>query len=255
MCVPASRKGTGRQPCRAAFPDNGRLREARADRDRGCRNGSSSFPKPSLVSFSEIRIGRVEFSEKPLARWPRVSTRDQSPALQLNALREAVCEKVFTEKASGAQRDRPELRAALDYLRPGDTLAVWKLDRLARSVRQLVETAEDLAKREVGLRVLTQAIDTTSPGGRLVFHVFAAVAEFERELTLERTHAGLAQARALGRCGGRKPAMGPAEIKRAKAMLADPTITVEEVAQQLGVQSSTLYRHIPGGRSSLAQPA
>ncbi len=102
------------------------------------------------------------------------------------------------EKASGAQRDRPELKAALDYLRAGDTLVVWKLDRLARSVRQLVETAEDLAKREIGLRVLTQAIDTTSPGGRLVFHVFAAVAEFERELMLERTHAGLAQGTSLG---------------------------------------------------------
>ena len=171
-----------------------------------------------------------------------MSTRDQSPALQLNALREAGCERVFMEKASGAQRERPELKAALDYLRAGDTLAVWKLDRLARSVRQLVETAEDLAKREIGLRVLTQAIDTTSPGGRLVFHVFAAVAEFERELTLERTHAGLAQAKALGRRGGRKPAMGPAEIKRAKAMLADPTITVEEVAQQIGVRR-TQRRH------------
>ncbi len=187
------------------------------------------------------------------ARVSRGDSHDIDP--QLRALRDAGCEKVFTEKASGAQRDRPELRAALGYLRAGDTLAVWKLDRLARSVRQLVETAKDLAKREIGLRVLTQAIDTTSPGGRLVFHVFAAVTEFERELTLERTHAGLAQARVLGRRGGRKPAMGPPEIKRANAMLADPTITVEEVAQQLGVQSSTLYRHIPGGRSSLSHPA
>ncbi|HAW36811.1 MAG TPA: recombinase [Erythrobacter sp.] len=189
-----------------------------------------------------------------LVGYARVSTRDQSPALQLDALREAGCERVFTEKASGAARDRPELKAALDYIRAGDTLVVWKLDRLARSVRQLVETAEDLANREIGLRVLTQAIDTTSPGGRLVFHVFAAVAEFERELTLERTHAGLAKAKALGRRGGRKPAMGPAEIKRAKAMLADPEITVEEVAQQIGVRPSTLYRHIPGGRSSLVGP-
>lgn len=186
--------------------------------------------------------------------YARVSTCDQSPALQLDALREAGCERVFTEKASGAARDRPELKAALDYIRAGDTLVVWKLDRLVRSVRQLVETAEDLANRETGLRVLTQAIDTTSPGGRLVFHVFAAVAEFERELTLERTHAGLAKAKALGRRGGRKPAMGPAEIKRAKAMLADPEITVEEVAQQIGVRPSTLYRHIPGGRSSLVGP-
>ncbi len=183
--------------------------------------------------------------------YARVSTRDQSPALQLDALREAGCERVFMEKASGAQRDRPELTAALDYIRAGDTLVVWKLDRLARSVRQLVETAADLQAREIGLKVLTQQIDTTTAGGRLVFHVFAAMAEFERELTLERTHAGLVAAKALGRRGGRKPAMGAAEIKRAKAMLADPIITVEEVARQIGVQPSTLYRHIPGGRSAL----
>ena len=130
-----------------------------------------------------------------------------------------------------------------------------KLDRLARSVRQLVETAADLQAREIGLRVLTQQIDTTTPGGRLVFHMFAAIAEFERELLLERTHAGLAVARAAGRRGGRKPALGPAEVKRAKAMLSDPTITVEEVAQQLGVPISTLYRHIPGGRSGLLHNA
>ena len=187
--------------------------------------------------------------------YARVSTRDQSPALQLEALAQAGCERTFMEKASGAQRDRPQLAAALEYIRAGDTLVVWKLDRLARSVRQLVETAEDLQRREIGLKVLTQQIDTTTPGGRLVFHVFAAMAEFERELTLERTHAGLASAKALGRRGGRKPAMGPAEIKRARAMLADPTITVEEVAQQIGVQPSTLYRHIPGGRSSLSATA
>ena len=184
--------------------------------------------------------------------YARVSTRDQSPALQLDSLRQAGCERTFMEKASGAQRDRPELSAALDYIRAGDTLVVWKLDRLARSVRQLVETAEDLQQRGIGLRVLTQQIDTTTPGGRLVFHVFAAMAEFERELILERTHAGLVAAKALGRRGGRKPAMGPSEVKRAKAMLTDPTITVEEVARQMGVQPSTLYRHIPGGRSSLA---
>jgi DNA invertase Pin-like site-specific DNA recombinase len=159
------------------------------------------------------------------------------------------------EKASGAQRDRPELKAALDYICAGGSLVVWKLDRLARSVRQLVETAAELQQREIGLRVLAQQIDTTTAGGPLVFHVFAAVAEFERELTLERTHAGLARAKALGRRGGRRPAMGPAEIKRAKAMLTDPTITVEEVARQIGVQPSTLYRHIPGGRSSLVGQA
>ena len=190
-----------------------------------------------------------------LVGYARVSTRDQNPALQLEALRSAGCDKVFTEKASGAQRDRPELQAALDYLRAGDVLVVWKLDRLARSVRQLVETAELLQASEIGLRVITQAIDTTSPSGRLTFHLLAAIAEFERELTLERTHAGLAQARALGRRGGRKPSMGESEIRRAKAMLSDPSITVEEVARQMGVQPSTLYRHIPGGRSSLLEQA
>jgi len=187
--------------------------------------------------------------------YARVSTRDQNPASQIDALKAAGCDRVFMEKASGANRERPELKAALDYLRSGDTLVVWKLDRLARSVRQLVETAEDLARREIGLKVLTQAIDTTSPGGRLVFHVFAAVAEFERELMLERTHAGLATARAANRRGGRKPALDEGQIRRAKAMLTDPMITVEEVAQELGTATSTLYRHIPGGRSSLIEHA
>ncbi len=186
--------------------------------------------------------------------YARVSTRDQSSTLQTDALVAAGCERTFLEMASGASRDRPELKAALSYLRAGDTLVVWKLDRLARSVRQLVETAGDLDARGIGLKVLTQQIDTTTPGGRLVFHMFAAIAEFERELTLERTHAGLAVARAAGRRGGRKPALGPAEVKRAKAMLTDPTITVEEVAAQLGVPISTLYRHIPGGRSALVTP-
>lgn len=190
-----------------------------------------------------------------LVGYARVSTRDQNTSLQTDALMAAGCERVFTEKASGANRDRPELRAALDYLRPGDVLVVWKLDRLARTVRQLVETAEDLQKREIGLKVLTQQIDTTTPGGRLVFHVFAAVAEFERELALERTHAGLAAAKALGRRGGRRPALGPAEIKRAKVLLADPTISVEEVAEQMGVRLSTLYRHIPGGRGAVTDAA
>lgn len=187
-----------------------------------------------------------------LIGYARVSTRDQNPALQVDELKAVGCDRVFMEKASGAQRDRPELKAAMEYLRAGDTLVVWKLDRLARSVRQLVETAEELAQRQIALRVLTQQIDTASPGGRLVFHVFAAVAEFERELMLERTHAGLATARAANRRGGRPRALDEGQIRRARAMLADPMITVQEVAHQLGTTSSTLYRHIPGGRSALA---
>ncbi|RWK44774.1 recombinase family protein [Mesorhizobium sp.] len=187
--------------------------------------------------------------------YARPSTRDQSPGVQLSALRAAGCATVFVEKASGAQRDRPELKAALQTIRGGDTLVVWKLDRLARSVRQLAETLADLRQRHVGLKVLTQQLDTDAADGELIFRVFETVAEFERELTLERSYAGLAVAKALGRRGGRKPAMGPAEIKRAKAMLMDSSVTVEEVARQLGVPPSTLYRHIPGGRSSLSQIA
>jgi DNA invertase Pin-like site-specific DNA recombinase len=186
-----------------------------------------------------------------LVGYARISPRDQSPTLQTDALQAAGCERTFVEIASGASRDRPELRAALSYLREGDILVVWKLDRLARSVRQLVETAGGLEARGIGLKVLNQHIDTTTPGGRLVFHMFAAIAEFERELNLERTQTGLAVARASGRRGGRKPALGPSEVKRAKAMLTDPTVTVEEVAAQLGVPISTLYRHIPGGRSAI----
>lgn len=183
--------------------------------------------------------------------YARVSTRDQNTALQLDALAGVGCERVFTEKASGSDRDRPELKAALSYLRAGDTLAVWKLDRLARSVRQLVETAADLEARGIGLKVLTQQIDTTSPGGKLVFHMFAALAEFERELIRERSKAGLDAARAAGRVGGRPPALDAKKLQKAKTMLRDPDMRVEDIAEELGVRPSTLYRHIPGGRSAV----
>ena len=139
--------------------------------------------------------------------YARVSTQDQDLALQLDALQAAGCERVYTEKASGAQRDRPQLQAALDYMRPDDTLVVWKLDRLARSLRQLLDTVEVLHARQIGLRSLTEAIDTSTPGGTLVFHLFGALAEFERSIIRERTRAGLAAARARGRTGGRPPAL------------------------------------------------
>jgi DNA invertase Pin-like site-specific DNA recombinase len=154
---------------------------------------------------------------------------------------------VFVEQASGAQRERPQLQAALDYARPGDTLVVWKLDRLARSLRQLIETMEGLAAREIGFRFLTEAIETTTAGGRWVFHIFASLAEFERAIIRERTRAGLDAARARGR----PPALTARELTAAKAMLADPALTVADVARQLRVAPSTLYRHLPGGRSAL----
>lgn len=189
-----------------------------------------------------------------LVGYARVSTLDQNPALQTDALTGAGCERLFTEKASGAQRDRPELKASLDYLRSGDTLVVWKLDRLARSMRQLIETVEELDRRGIHLRSLTESIDTTTPGGRLIFHIFGALAEFERAVIRERTSAGLAAAKARGKKGGRPPGLNARDIAAAKAMLADEAISVEEVAQRLHVSPATLYRHIPGGRSSLAEP-
>jgi len=186
-----------------------------------------------------------------LVGYARVSTQDQDPALQLDALRQAGCEKIFTEKASGAQRDRPELKAALDYLRANDTLVVWKLDRLARSLRQLIDTIDTLHERGIGLRSATEAIDTTTPGGKLIFHIFGALAEFERSVIRERTQAGLASARARGKLGGRPPAWSVEDIIAAKALLRDPEITVNQAAKRLGVSPATLYRHIPGGRSAV----
>jgi DNA invertase Pin-like site-specific DNA recombinase len=188
-----------------------------------------------------------------LVGYARVSTADQTPALQLDALKAAGCEQVFVEKASGAQRERPELTAALAYVRDhaGDVLVVWKMDRLARSLAQLIATVTDLEGRGVGFRSLTEAIDTTSAGGRLVFHIFGAMAEFERSIIRERTRAGLAAARTRGKTGGRPPALTPKDLVAAKALLVDPEISVEDVARRLGVAPSTLYRHMPGGRSAI----
>jgi DNA invertase Pin-like site-specific DNA recombinase len=188
-----------------------------------------------------------------LVGYARVSTQDQNPALQLDALKAAGCEKLFVEKASGAQRDRPELSAALDYLRAGDSLVVWKLDRLARSLKQLIETVELLESRSIGLHSLTEGIDTATAGGKLVFHVFGALAEFERSIIRERTKAGLDAARARGKKGGRPPALAAKDLAAAKAMLSDPDITMEEVAKRLQVAPSTLYRHLPGGRGALRE--
>ena len=184
-----------------------------------------------------------------LIGYARVSTQEQDLALQLDALKAAGCERTYEERASGAQRDRPELKAALGYMRDGDTLVVWKLDRLARSLKQLIDTVEDLGSRGIGLRSLTEAIDTTTSGGKLIFHIFAALAEFERAVIRERTLAGLAAARARGRKGGRPPALAAKDLAAAKAMLRDPEITVSEIARGLGVAPSTLYRHLPRARS------
>ena len=185
-----------------------------------------------------------------LVGYARVSTQDQNPALQLDALKTVGCERVFIEKASGAQRNRPELLAALDYIREGDGLVVWKLDRLARSLSQLIETVAMLEQRGVGLRSLTESIDTTTAGGRLIFHVFGALAEFERAVIRERTQAGLAAARSRGKIGGRPRKVTENDIRAAKAMLADGDITVSEVAKRLNIAPSTLYKYLPAARSN-----
>lgn len=191
-----------------------------------------------------------------LVGYARVSTRDQSHALQLDAFAIAGIDRVFHEKATGAARERPELKAALDYMRAGDTLVVWKLDRLARSTGQLIETVRDLEARGIGFRCLTQSeIDTTTAGGRLVFTIFGAIAEFEREVIRERTRAGLDAARARGRTGGRPPGLTPKDLDKARMLLRNPDITVEEVARTLGVGAATLYRHLPGGRGAVLDAA
>ena len=184
-----------------------------------------------------------------LIGYARVSTQDQKPGLQLDALKVAGCDRVFEEKASGAQRDRPQLKAALEYMRAGDTLIVWKLDRLARSMKQLIETVEKLEGQGIGFRSLTEAIDTTTPGGKLVFHIFGALAEFERSMIRERTRAGLDAARARGRRGGRPPKLREKDLVAARAMLADNLISVEDIARRLQVSPATLYRHLPAARA------
>jgi DNA invertase Pin-like site-specific DNA recombinase len=171
---------------------------------------------------------------------------------QRDALTEAGCEHIYTEQISGAVADRPELTAALHFARKGDTLVVWKLDRLAGSVKQLIETVEKLRSRGIGFRSLTEAIDTTTAQGRLIFHMFSALAEFERSLIRERTQAGLAAARRIGRTGGRPPKLTADDIEAAKTMLTNPDIGVTQIAHRLGVSPSTLYRYIPAARASSA---
>jgi DNA invertase Pin-like site-specific DNA recombinase len=179
-----------------------------------------------------------------LIGYARVSTTAQDEALQEDALNAAGCVKVFTDKVSGTKASRPELDKMLEQLRPDDVVVVWKLDRLGRSVQHLVSVVNDLAERGVGFRSITESIDTTTNGGKLIFHIFAALAEFERGLIVERTQAGLAAARARGRTGGRPPALTPAKVKVARKLYVEGT-PVAEIAEALGVGVATIYRNLP----------
>jgi DNA invertase Pin-like site-specific DNA recombinase len=179
-----------------------------------------------------------------LIGYARVSTQDQHVDMQHDALLETGCEKVFVDTASGAATDRPQLAAALDYLREDDVLVTWRLDRLGRSLKHLVQVVADLEERGVGFRSLNESIDTTTPTGKLVFHIFCALAEFERDLIRERTMAGLAAARSRGRMGGRKPSLGPKKVKVARQMYEAGDSTVAEIAKVLGVSRATIYRHL-----------
>ena len=179
-----------------------------------------------------------------LIGYARVSTEDQRLDLQHDALTQAGCERVFVDVASGKLSDRSGLTKALDFVRNGDTLVVWKLDRLGRSLRHLIDTVSALEARGIGFRSMQESIDTTTSGGKLVFHVFGALAEFERDLVRERTNAGLAAARARGRRGGRPTILDATRTALARSLCAERGVGVGEVATAFGVSRSTLYRHL-----------
>lgn len=177
--------------------------------------------------------------------YARISTQEQNLDLQRDSLIAAGCEKIFHDIASGAKDERKGIAEAVEYARAGDILIVWKLDRLGRSLKHLIETVNALQERGVGFASLQENIDTTTSGGKLIFHVFGALAEFERELIRERTQAGLKAARARGRKGGRKEKLTPKQIEIARAMVNDPNITISSICETLGISKPTLYRYVP----------
>jgi DNA invertase Pin-like site-specific DNA recombinase len=179
-----------------------------------------------------------------LIGYARVSTQDQTLNLQQDALQKAGCGKIFTDTVSGAKPERVGLEEALNYVRKGDTLVVWRLDRLGRSLPHLITTMTDLEERGIGFKSLTENIDTTTSGGKLIFHIFGALAEFERNLIRERTNAGLTAARERGRIGGRPKALTPRQIRIAQSLYDDPKNSIPEICRTLKISKVTLYRYI-----------
>lgn len=176
--------------------------------------------------------------------YARASTDDQNLDLQRDALTRAGCTEIYEEKASGKSVERIELDHCLRALRTGDSLSVWRLDRLGRSLPDLVRTVGDLEARGIAFESITEKIETSSAAGKLVFHVFAALAEFERNLIRERTHAGLTAARARGRTGGRRPKLDSKQIREIRALLKDPDVRVTDIAKRYGVSRATVYKHV-----------
>ncbi len=225
-----------------------------AQRARRAAPAAAADPaKPSAraaASATAVPARKRTGARKPkpvghLVGYARVSTAEQDPASQLDALNAAGCWRVFTDHASGSREDRPELAAVLDSVRPGDTLVVWRLDRLGRSLPHLIDTVTGLRERGVGFRSVTEAVDTTTAGGRLVFHLFGALAEFERQLIRDRTLAGLAAARARGRVGGRPRTMTAAKLRLARVMRAqNPPMSLGAIATELGLTKSTVARNL-----------
>lgn len=184
--------------------------------------------------------------------YARVSTAEQNLDMQIEALKKAGCEKIFTDRVSGTKSARLGLDQAIDFVRDGDTLVVWKLDRLGRSLTHLIDTVNQLENKGIGFQSLTEAIDTTTAGGKLVFHIFGALAEFERELIRERTKMGLMSAKAKGRMGGRPNKLTPQQVKMVKDMMASGNYKVNDICEQFGISRSTLYRNIKILEKSIA---
>jgi DNA invertase Pin-like site-specific DNA recombinase len=186
--------------------------------------------------------------------YARISTADQNLDLQKDALTKAGCEKIYTDVAGGANSDRTGLTQVLDVVRESDCLVVWKLDRLGRSLKHLIETVATLQARDIGFKSLQENIDTTTSGGKLIFHVFGALAEFERELIRERTNAGLKAARARGRFGGRPTVLDETKAAMARSLHGDPNNSVQEICTTLGISKATLYRTLkPKGSNTDAR--
>jgi DNA invertase Pin-like site-specific DNA recombinase len=185
-----------------------------------------------------------------LIGYARVSTEDQNLNMQRDALENAGCEQIFTDRVSGTKARRPGLEQALSHLRAGDTLVVWRLDRLGRSLRHLIDTITDLQERGIGFKSLTESIDTTTSGGRLVFNIFASLAEFEREIIRERTQAGLQAARARGKTGGRPRALTDKQVEMLNQLASHPNRSVDEICQTLGISRKTFYRYVKTGENN-----